>query len=273
MEAMARSVVLAGTRRCERCRLAPRWCICAVDHGVTCPLQIDVLHGGSVLVGQAFAGTVTEVSRDGEATDLVTDPGAGVSGSVPRACMQLARTKSLMQARGRLCDRPSQCQARLRVRRAPLSLAQALAWLPAPPLSHPPGPAPMRAPRFGAQTAVRPRTRAAAPKAQQVGAGEPRAPSPQPLAPRAAAPAPRQSGWGAKNRTAGSGGRLPDRLAADTRSLVGPVGTERALAGRGARMFFPALLPRRGGRVGALGAWRPVPMAGQRGRTWAAGRP
>lgn len=43
MEAMARSVVLAGTRRCERCRLAPRWCICAVDHGVTCPLQIDVL--------------------------------------------------------------------------------------------------------------------------------------------------------------------------------------------------------------------------------------
>jgi DTW domain-containing protein YfiP len=40
---MARSVVLEGTRRCERCRFAPRWCICAGFQAVECPLQIDVL--------------------------------------------------------------------------------------------------------------------------------------------------------------------------------------------------------------------------------------
>jgi DTW domain-containing protein YfiP len=41
--AMARSVVLEGTRRCDRCRLAPRWCICAADQAIVCPLAIDVL--------------------------------------------------------------------------------------------------------------------------------------------------------------------------------------------------------------------------------------
>lgn len=40
---MPRSVVLAGTPRCERCQLPPRWCICAGFFPVDCPLQIDVL--------------------------------------------------------------------------------------------------------------------------------------------------------------------------------------------------------------------------------------
>jgi DTW domain-containing protein YfiP len=40
---MARSVVLAGTRRCERCQFSPRWCVCAGWEAVTCPLQVDVL--------------------------------------------------------------------------------------------------------------------------------------------------------------------------------------------------------------------------------------
>lgn len=40
---MARSVVLSGTVRCERCRFSPRWCICAGWQAVTCPLQVDVL--------------------------------------------------------------------------------------------------------------------------------------------------------------------------------------------------------------------------------------
>lgn len=40
---MSRSVVLEGTRRCDRCRLAQRWCICAAFQAIACPLQIDVL--------------------------------------------------------------------------------------------------------------------------------------------------------------------------------------------------------------------------------------
>jgi len=40
---MARSVVLAGTPRCERCQFSPRWCICAGEQAITCPLQVDVL--------------------------------------------------------------------------------------------------------------------------------------------------------------------------------------------------------------------------------------
>ena len=40
---MARSVVLESTKRCERCRLAHRWCICAGFQAVACPLQVDVL--------------------------------------------------------------------------------------------------------------------------------------------------------------------------------------------------------------------------------------
>lgn len=40
---MARSVILRPTRRCERCQLPPRWCICAGFRAVTCPLAVDVL--------------------------------------------------------------------------------------------------------------------------------------------------------------------------------------------------------------------------------------
>lgn len=40
---MARSVVLASTPRCDRCRLAPRWCICDAFQAIECPLRIDVL--------------------------------------------------------------------------------------------------------------------------------------------------------------------------------------------------------------------------------------
>lgn len=40
---MARSVVLAGTPRCARCQFAPRWCICAGERAIACPLQVDVL--------------------------------------------------------------------------------------------------------------------------------------------------------------------------------------------------------------------------------------
>ena len=40
---MSRSVVLGSTRRCDRCRFALRWCICAAFEAIECPLEIDVL--------------------------------------------------------------------------------------------------------------------------------------------------------------------------------------------------------------------------------------
>lgn len=40
---MARSVVLAGSERCDRCRFATRWCVCTAFQAITCPLEIDVL--------------------------------------------------------------------------------------------------------------------------------------------------------------------------------------------------------------------------------------
>lgn len=40
---MARSVVLQGTRRCERCEMPPRWCVCAAQRAEACPLHVDVL--------------------------------------------------------------------------------------------------------------------------------------------------------------------------------------------------------------------------------------
>src|SRR5476649_967064 len=40
---MPRSVVKAGAPRCERCRFSPRWCICAGERPIECPLEIDVL--------------------------------------------------------------------------------------------------------------------------------------------------------------------------------------------------------------------------------------
>jgi len=40
---MPRRVVQGGALRCERCRFTPRWCICAGERTITCPLAIDVL--------------------------------------------------------------------------------------------------------------------------------------------------------------------------------------------------------------------------------------
>jgi len=40
---MPRSVVLQSSRRCERCALPLRWCVCAGLRSIDCPLQIDVL--------------------------------------------------------------------------------------------------------------------------------------------------------------------------------------------------------------------------------------
>lgn len=40
---MGRSVVLESTVRCERCRLVPRWCICAAFQAIELPLALDVL--------------------------------------------------------------------------------------------------------------------------------------------------------------------------------------------------------------------------------------
>lgn len=40
---MSRSVILQSAPRCERCRFSPRWCICAGEQTIECPLAIDVL--------------------------------------------------------------------------------------------------------------------------------------------------------------------------------------------------------------------------------------
>lgn len=40
---MSRSVVNNQTRRCERCRFTPRWCVCAAHTAIACPLAVDVL--------------------------------------------------------------------------------------------------------------------------------------------------------------------------------------------------------------------------------------
>ncbi len=40
---MARSVVLAGTGRCEGCRLPPRWCVCGALPKVDTNLAVDIL--------------------------------------------------------------------------------------------------------------------------------------------------------------------------------------------------------------------------------------
>lgn len=41
--AVPRSVVLQSSRRCERCQLPLRWCVCAGLRPIFCPLQVDVL--------------------------------------------------------------------------------------------------------------------------------------------------------------------------------------------------------------------------------------
>lgn len=39
----SRSVVTAGAPRCARCRHSLRWCICAAERAIPCPLAVDVL--------------------------------------------------------------------------------------------------------------------------------------------------------------------------------------------------------------------------------------
>lgn len=38
-----RSVVRKVSRRCPRCQLSPRWCVCPAHESIACPLAIDVL--------------------------------------------------------------------------------------------------------------------------------------------------------------------------------------------------------------------------------------
>jgi hypothetical protein len=51
--------------------------------GLAGPLSIDVTHRGDVLVGQAFVGLVSSVSRKGKVTDLVNEPGVSAVGEGP----------------------------------------------------------------------------------------------------------------------------------------------------------------------------------------------
>ncbi len=38
-----RKIILGTTQRCPRCRLTPRWCVCAGERAVATPLAIDVI--------------------------------------------------------------------------------------------------------------------------------------------------------------------------------------------------------------------------------------
>jgi hypothetical protein len=51
--------------------------------GLAGPLSIDVTHRGDVLVGQAFAGIASLVSKRGDVTDLVTEPGVSAVAEGP----------------------------------------------------------------------------------------------------------------------------------------------------------------------------------------------
>src|SRR3954447_11962795 len=52
-------------------RAAPR----VLTEGLAGPLSIDVTGRGDVLVGQSFSGTASLVSKRGQVTDLVNEPG------------------------------------------------------------------------------------------------------------------------------------------------------------------------------------------------------
>lgn len=67
---MSRSVVYAGTDRCSRCLLPPRWCVCRGLTEVVCPMAVDVLMhqreqwrptSTGKLVGRVVAGSRTHV--------------------------------------------------------------------------------------------------------------------------------------------------------------------------------------------------------------------
>lgn len=40
---MPRNVALGYSQRCERCHYSPRWCICAAERPLVCPVAVDVL--------------------------------------------------------------------------------------------------------------------------------------------------------------------------------------------------------------------------------------
>ena len=89
---MPRSVVLAGTTRCDRCLLPPRWCICSALAMVTTGIEVDVLlHGREQWrpssTGKLIARCVTGAScRIYERHDRQRRPPApDLGGSVPHA--------------------------------------------------------------------------------------------------------------------------------------------------------------------------------------------
>lgn len=55
---MARSVVLNGGDRCARCQLLTRWCTCAAQRVVHCPLQIDLLTHRRELLRPSSTGNI-----------------------------------------------------------------------------------------------------------------------------------------------------------------------------------------------------------------------
>lgn len=53
-----RSVVLKGAERCARCQLLTRWCLCAAQRRVQCPLQIDLLTHRRELLRPSSTGNI-----------------------------------------------------------------------------------------------------------------------------------------------------------------------------------------------------------------------
>ncbi|MFM8359285.1 MAG: DTW domain-containing protein [Verrucomicrobiota bacterium] len=83
---MSRSVVLAGTVRCDGCRLPPRWCVCGALPRVRVPLRVEVLlhareqgrpTSTGQLIGRAVEGARLHVPPRGAVPDrqAVADPG------------------------------------------------------------------------------------------------------------------------------------------------------------------------------------------------------
>lgn len=69
---MARSVVLAGTGRCDGCRLPPRWCVCGALPKVDTNLAVDILihrreqwrpSSTGALVARALCGATLHIHR------------------------------------------------------------------------------------------------------------------------------------------------------------------------------------------------------------------
>lgn len=68
-----RKIILGTTQRCPRCRLTPRWCVCAGERAVTTPLAIDVIthvrenfrpSSTGALIARVCTGARSHVWRD-----------------------------------------------------------------------------------------------------------------------------------------------------------------------------------------------------------------